>query len=87
MEFAKQQLSGLHVLNKMLDLMQLCLPISSFLWTQHCRTYQKTVGSIHLNLSIELIHIAGLFINVVRPANVSSHKLLPVVFVSVQMSQ
>ena len=39
------------------------------------------------NLSIEVIRSAGLFINVVRPVNVSSHKLLPVVFVSVQMSK
>ena len=39
-----------------------------------------------LNLSVQLIRSAGLFINVVRP-NVSSQKLLPVVFVSVQMSK
>ncbi len=39
------------------------------------------------NFSIESIHSAGLFINVVRPVNVSSHKLLPVVFVSLQVSK
>jgi len=39
-----------------------------------------------LNLSIQLIRPIGLFVNVVRPVNVSSDKLLPVVFVSVQRS-
>jgi len=39
-----------------------------------------------LNLFIQLIRSAGLFINVVRP-NVSIDKLLPVVFVSVQISK
>jgi len=40
-----------------------------------------------LNLFIQLIRFTGLFINVVRPVNVSSDKLLPVVFVSVQISE
>ena len=37
-----------------------------------------------LDLPLQLIRPTGLFINVVRP-NVSSHKLLPVVFVSIQI--
>ena len=43
--------------------------------------------SFILNLSVELIHSAGLFINVVRPVHVSSHRLLPVIFVSLQVSK
>ena len=54
-----------------------------------CQMYQKIVrfDSWFWTLSIELIRSAGLFINVVRPANVSSDKLLPVIFVSVQTSK
>jgi len=40
-----------------------------------------------LNLSVQLIRPTGLFVNVVRPVNVSSDKLLPVIFVSVQVSK
>ena len=40
-----------------------------------------------LNLPIQLTRPTGLFINVVRPVNVSSHRLLPVVFVSIQISK
>ena len=38
-----------------------------------------------LNLSIQFTRSAGLFINVVRPVNVSNDKPLPVIFVSVQV--
>ena len=44
-------------------------------------------GSIHLNYFVDFIRFAGLFINVVRPANVPSNKPLPIVFVSVQVSK
>jgi len=40
----------------------------------------------HSLWTIKLIRAAGLFINVVRPAHVSSYKLLPIVFVSAQIS-
>ena len=46
---------------------------------------EDCVVSFTLYLSIKLIRFAGLFINVVRPVNVPSHKLLPIIFVSIQM--
>ena len=48
---------------------------------------EDCMAPIILNVSVILIHPAGLFINVVRPVHVPSHKLLPVVFVSLQMSK
>ena len=85
MGFVKQQLLELHVLSKRLHSKQICLGISSSL---PCRVYQKIVWFHSFStFPFELIRSAGLFINVVRPVNVSSDKLLPVVFVSVQMSK
>ncbi len=86
MGFVKQQLSELHVLSKILELTQLCLVISTSL---PYRRHQKIVcfRSVWVFRFVEWSHSAGLFINVVRPINVSTHKLLPVVFVSVQMSK